>query len=51
MLSWKDFNIAANINLYQRIFRIYNADEFTKKFYKDMEQPLNQPESLLVDNF
>jgi hypothetical protein len=35
--SWQDFNIATNINLYQRIFRIYDADDFTKQFYTDME--------------
>ncbi len=44
MYSWQDFNIAQNINLYQRWFRIYDADDFTKKFYQEMEQPLNEPE-------
>ncbi len=33
MYTWQDFNIAQNINLYQRWFRIYDADDFTKKFY------------------
>ena len=28
--KWTDFNIATNINFYERIFRIYDADEFTK---------------------
>jgi hypothetical protein len=51
MYSWEDFNIAQNINLYQRWFRIYDADDFTKKFYSDMEQPLNEPELMPTDNF
>jgi len=41
MYSWEDFNIATNINLYERIFRIYDADDFTKSFYAEMEKPLN----------
>lgn len=34
--SWEDFNIGININFYERVFRITDADAFTKEFYQYM---------------
>jgi accessory colonization factor AcfC len=30
---WRDLNIASNLNVYGRVFRIVDADDFTKRFY------------------
>jgi len=34
--SWEDLKIGININFYQRVFRIINADTFTREFYEYM---------------
>ena len=34
--SWEDLNIGININFFERIFRVIDADEFTKAFYDYM---------------
>jgi len=39
--TWQDLNIAININIYERIFRIYDCDAFTKEFYNYMDCALN----------
>ena len=39
------------MNVFERIFRIYDCDAFTKEFYKYMECPLNEPEALPGDLF
>lgn len=49
--TWKDLNIAININFFERIFRIYDCDPFTKEFYSYMELSLNEPETLPNDLF
>lgn len=49
--TYKDFNLAVNMNFYERIFRIVDADEFTKKFFYDLGIRLNQPEELPTDSF
>jgi uncharacterized protein (DUF2132 family) len=28
--TWKDFDLAMNIKIFERIFRIYDCDDFTK---------------------
>ena len=28
--DWRDFNLSINITFYERVFRIYDADDFTK---------------------
>jgi hypothetical protein len=43
--------LAININLFERVFRIIDCDDFTRKFYEYMEVALNNPESLPKDNF
>jgi len=32
--SWEDLNIGININFFERVFRITNADAFTREFYE-----------------
>lgn len=49
--TWKDLNIGININIYERIFHIYDCDAFTKEFYNYMECPLNEPEPEPKDLF
>ena len=49
--SWKDLNISQNLDVYGRIFRICDCDEFTKRFYAEEGIELNQPEALPNDNF
>ena len=49
--TWRDLNISININFFERIFRIYDCDPFTKEFYSYMELALNEPESLPNDLF
>jgi len=34
--TWKDLNIGININIFERIFHIYDCDSFTKEFYSYM---------------
>jgi EF-hand domain-containing protein 1 len=48
---WQDFGVQINMNLFERMFRVYDCDDFTRKFYEDMEQPLEASESLPSDNF
>lgn len=49
--TWKDFQLAENINFFQRIFRIYDCDKFTKDFYEYVGKPLNDSEPEPHDNF
>lgn len=49
--TWENLNIAININFFERIFRIYDCDSFTKEFYSYMEVPLNEPEGQPNDLF
>ena len=44
-------NIAININLFERVFRITNADSFTREFYEYMGVPLSIAEELPKDGF
>lgn len=49
--TWKDLNVSCNFNVYKRIFRIVDCDEFTRKFYENEGLPLNASEGLPGDNF
>ena len=31
--TWKDLNVGIDINFYDRVFHIYDCDEFTRSFY------------------
>jgi EF-hand domain-containing protein 1 len=42
--SFQDFNLAISLQIYGRVFRIIDCDEFTKKFYADNGVTLNPPE-------
>jgi hypothetical protein len=48
---WRDLNIGINLNVYSRIFRIVDCDDFTRRFYADQGQQLNAPESYPDDLF
>ena len=43
--TWKDLNIGLDFNVYQRIFRIVDCDDFTRRFYANEGCPLNAPEA------
>ena len=45
-ITWKDFNLASEIFLYGKKFRICNCDEFTKKFFAEKNIKLNPPEEI-----
>ena len=49
--DWKDLNISCNFNVYKRIFRITDCDEFTRRFYANEGITLNAPESPPEDLF
>jgi len=50
-ISWEDFNLGININIYERVFRIVSCDKFTKSFYEDHGVELNSEESMPTDKF
>ena len=49
--TWRDFDLCQNFKAYERIFRIYDADDFTKEFYNYMGFPLSNPAPSPGDNF
>jgi len=46
-----DLNLGMNFDVYGRMFRIMDCDDFTKKFYADMGITLNAKEDYPVDLF
>jgi hypothetical protein len=44
--SYLDFNLRSDILLYGKNFRICDCDEFTKRFYADINVTLNAPETI-----
>lgn len=40
-----------NLNVFERVFRIIDCDDFTRKFYEYMGVQLNEPEQIPEDNF
>ena len=44
--SWKNFNLAQNIIIFGKNFRICNCDKFTQDFYKKQNIKLNNPEPI-----
>jgi len=44
-------NVSQNFNVYKRIFRIVDCDEFTRRFYSNEGVPLNAAEPMPDDNF
>jgi hypothetical protein len=49
--TWRDLNVATNLNVYGRVFRIVDADDFTKRFYQVEGVALNKPEGYPDDPF
>lgn len=49
--QYKDFSVGSNINFFERLFRIYDCDQFTKAFYEYMEIPQGEPEPEPSDDF
>lgn len=49
--QYKDFSVGDNINFFERIFRIYDCDQFTRSFYEYMEIPQGEPEQEPTDDF
>lgn len=43
-IHWMEINLAQNLRVYDKVFRIYDCDDFTKKFYKCKGIKLNVPE-------
>ena len=50
-LVWQDFAVRKNIQMYGRVFRIVDCDEFTRNFYTDQGVELDGPETVPNDNF
>jgi hypothetical protein len=49
--TWQDLNLRINIDIYARVYRIYDCDQFTKDFFEANGLELNTSESSLDDNF
>ena len=49
--KWRDFSVGSNIEFYGRVFRIYDADEFTRSFYANEGITLSACEALPDDPF
>ena len=48
---WKDLNIGMNFNVYQRIFRLVDCDDFTRRFFANQGITLNSAEGYPEDLF
>ncbi|NXK91004.1 EFHC1 protein, partial [Formicarius rufipectus] len=48
---WKDLNLATNITIYGRTYRLVNCDSFTKVFMESQGIELNPPEELVSDPY
>lgn len=49
--NWRDLNLGFNLNVYGRVFRIVDCDDFTRKFYENEGVALNTPEQYPDDPF
>lgn len=49
--SWNDLAIGCDLNVYRRVFRIIDCDEFTRSFYSQNGITLSAPESLPTNPF
>lgn len=49
--QYKDFAVGDNINFFERLFRIYDCDQFTRAFYEYMEIPQGEAEPEPSDEF
>jgi len=51
LYTWKDLNCGQDLDIYSRVFRIVDCDEFTRSFYADQGVALNGCESYPTDPF
>jgi hypothetical protein len=49
--QWKDLNLGCNLDVYGRVFRIVDCDDFTRRFFANEGVALNPPESYPDDPF
>lgn len=49
--SYRDLNLGINIDVYGRVFRIVDCDDFTRKFFNNEGLQLNAPEAIPNDTF
>ena len=49
--TWQDLSVGINIEFYGRVFRIVDADEFTRSFYANKGIKLAQAEAYPDDPF
>lgn len=49
--TWRDLDVSQNLNVYGRIFRICDCDEFTRRFYAEQGVQLSGSEVAPNDNF
>lgn len=47
-VHWSELNLASNLEVYDKVFRIYDCDDFTKKFYAKKGIKLNSPEEYVA---
>jgi len=51
LYTWKDLNCGQDLDIYSRVFRIVDCDEFTRSFYADQGVALNGSENYPTDPF
>lgn len=49
--TWRDLNLGFNLEVYQRVFRITDCNEFTRMFYQNEGQALSSAEGYPDDPF
>lgn len=49
--QWQDLNLGMNLNVYGRVFRIIDCDDFTRRFFQNEGVALNRAESFPDDPF
>ena len=49
--TWRDLNLACDLTVYGRVFRIIDSDDFTKRFYSNEGVSLSAPEQWPDDPF
>ena len=49
--TWQDLNLGYNLDVYGRVFRIIDCNEFTRHFYNNEGIALNSPEGYPDDPF
>jgi hypothetical protein len=49
--TWKHLNVGMSLDVYQRVFRIVDCDEFTRRFYSNEGVQMGAPEGYPTDLF